>query len=129
MFPFDAIIIFILFSMLPQHGILIHKMIFSTQKCANTTPNIIAVVVVDVLSECMTSWHENTFRIAGLSEENAQVPGFSPQWTRIRSLDVFFDVSMEKPLKESSFQGFDMARMRRRHNGLASDFHSYKYKQ
>ena len=122
MFPFDAIIIFILFSMLPQHGILIHKMIFSTQKCANTTPNIIAVVVVDVLSVYITSWHENTFRIAGLSEENSQVPGFSTQWTRIRSLDVFFDVSMEKPLKEPSCQGFDKARMRRRHNGLTSDF-------
>ena len=71
MFPVDVVIIFIRFSMLSEHGILIHKMIFSTQKCANTTPNLITVVVVDVVSmhdvmtwkhfpDCWPFWGELT---------------------------------------------------------------------
>ena len=65
----------------------------------NTTSNAITVVVVDMLSVCMTSWHENTFQIAGLSEENSQVTGFSRNGPEIRSLDVSFVVDMEKQLK------------------------------
>ena len=77
---------------------------------------------------CQYAWRHNTktlFRLLAFlrrTHESLDSPLNGPE---IRSLDVSFIVSKEKPLnKESSCQGFDMEHIRRHPNGLALDLFS-----